>query len=126
MFRSLVAAALLALPALPAAAQLDPLSFGEDHFIGRWSVEGAGGCASGAGTLTFYRSGVWIFVENPAERPFETIGSWFLVAEGLAMRASDHGRPGDVEEAIMPLLAAEEGRIELEDSGRAMAFERCG
>ncbi len=121
------AAAAIALSlAQPAAAQLDALSLGEDNFIGIWALESAAGCAGGQGMLVFYRSGAWVFYEGPLDGPFATIGTWGLSADGLVMRASDHDRPTHLEEALMPLLAADSGRIELEDDGRAMAFQRCG
>lgn len=113
--------------AFPAAAEVDPASLGEEHFIGHWSLDGPEGCES-RDTMSFYASGAWA-VTNGGGNPVEAIGVWSLVEGGIALSHGGLSRTGDFESGTIVVVTAEAGRMEIafEVDGGSQGFtlDRC-
>lgn len=126
--RSLVVFAAL-IVALPAAAEVDPMSLGQEHFIGHWAIDGADNCADGD-TLSIYASGVWA-VTNGGDNPVEALGSWEMSDVGITVRESSLRSPDSSRAADLIVNSADAVRMEItlnytDGRRRSYTIERCG
>lgn len=114
--------------ALPAAAEVDPMSLGKDHFIGHWAFDGLDNCGDGD-TLSIYASGAWA-VTNGGGNPVEALGSWSMNDAGIEVRQSALGDPESTRAAKLVIDAAAGDRMDITlayADGRSLSHtvERC-
>jgi hypothetical protein len=114
--------------ALPAEAEIDPMSLGKDHFIGHWAFDGLENCGDGD-TLSIYASGAWA-VTNGGDNPVEALGSWSMTDAGIEVRESELDDPASARAANLVVDAAAAERMEItlaytDGRSRSYTVERC-